>query len=576
MSKMEVLKLGKIDGAVIVAQMLKNAGVDCIFTLSGGHIFRIYQECQKLGIRVLDTRHEGAAAYAAMAYAQASGKIGVLVATAGPGVTNALTAVVDSKIIDVPLLVIGGGAAVTQELTETLQEYDTTSIMNQATLWSKRCSRVEHIPKYMEQAIRACIGVHPGPVYLELPMDVLEKDLVKESNVVYPVSFKANKRTGASPDVVSTIADLLISAQRPAILIGQGAQYYAEDLTAFKDLSEYLQIPTSVDMTNKGRFFKEDKPLFRTGEGAAGQADVVLGFNYKTDLSDAGNINPEAKWVSIHTDSNFIGLNRKVDIGVVGHSDIIARQIYNAVKDKTEKRSDNPWVDAVWKGTQDALSALDKAAFLSDLKPMHPARLAHEVQQFMNTDGKNYIQVFDGGDCLVWEMMASTMKMDDPGAFKNRCFHSSKFGTIGHGFGTVLGVWAATGKKIVFTTGDGSFGQYIGELFSYAKHDIPVIVVISNDSNYGMIKAFAMADTPDDDVDIGQVICQECGKMFMYDKIAQAWEGHGEVVTDPSDIPNALRRAAKTNKPSIINAEVICREDCFSPGTVNLYKMLKI
>ena len=136
---MRRLFMAKVDGSVLAVKMLKDAGVECIFTLSGGHIFRLFHECEKAGIRVLDVKHEGAEAYAAMGYAQVTGKMGVVVATAGPGVTNTLTAIVDSQIYDVPVLLIGGGGAAKQELTETLQDFDVTSIFKQTTKFAKKC-----------------------------------------------------------------------------------------------------------------------------------------------------------------------------------------------------------------------------------------------------------------------------------------------------------------------------------------------------------------------------------------------------------------------------------------------------
>lgn len=569
--------MAKVDGAMITAKMLKEAGVEVIFTLSGGHIYRLFQECEKLGIRVLDTKHEGAAAYAAMSYAQATGKMGVVVATAGPGVTNTLTAIVDSNIYDVPVLLIGGSGSAKQELTETLQDYDVTSVYKQATKFAKRCMYTNRIPDFLSSAIRACCTVQPGPVYLEIPLDILEVEQVEESELIYPKNYMMTSRIGADDKTVEAIADMLIAAERPAILIGEGAQYFAEDFTSFKELAEYLQIPTSVTLTNKGRFFKEDKDLFRTGFTAAPKADVILGFNFKPDMeSGLSFINPEGKWVTVSTNAQDIGLNRSVDIGVFGYSDLVARQILDKVKEKTDKKESSKWAEDIAKETWDFMNELDKTSFKSDRFPMHPARSAEEFFKWLNTEGQDFIHSADGGDCLEWIRPYISLKLDDAGAFPNRFFHGTKFGCIGSQMGAVLGLWAATGKPIIHTTGDGSFGQYVGELITWARYGMQVIVVINNNQKYAMIKGFASIATPDENNDCGQDISMPDGSPFEYEKMTAVWGGYGEHVEKPEDIIPALNRAAATGKPSIIDIKVVESTDTYSPGTVECFNAVVV
>lgn len=567
--------MAKVDGSVLAVKMLKDAGVECIFTLSGGHIFRLFHECEKAGIRVLDVKHEGAAAYAAMGYAQVTGKMGVVVATAGPGVTNTLTAIVDSQIYDVPVLLIGGGGAAKQELTETLQDFDVTSIFKQTTKFAKKCPYTERIPEYMATAIRSCCSMQPGPAYLELPLDVLEVNQVEENDIVYPVNYMMNRRTGVEPKVAEEVADILINAKKPAMLIGEGAQYFAEDTTAFKELAEYLQIPTSVTLTNKGKFFKEDKDLFKMGSFAAPEADVVIGFNFKTDMeSGMFFVNPQAKWINVTTNPLDIGMNVGADIGIAGHSDVVARQILDCVKAKTAPRTESEWLKEISKKTWEFMAELDKTSFDSDRMPMHTARAAKEFFKFLNNEGKDFIQVADGGDCLEWIRPYISLKLDDAGMFPGKFFHGTKFGCIGSQMGAVLGVWAATGKPILHTTGDGSFGQYVGEMLTYAKHGAQVIAVINNNNKYAMIKGFANIATPNENNDIGQDITMPDGSPFEYYKLPAVWGGYGEKVTKPEDIEGAISRAAATGKSAVIEIEVVESEDTYSPGTIECFKIV--
>lgn len=571
--------MAKIDGAVVVAKMLKDAGVEKIFTLSGGHIFRIFQECEKLGIEVMDVRTEGSGVYAAMAYAQASNKMGVFVATAGPGVTNVATAVADCKIFDIPLLVIGGGCAEKQVLSETLQEFDTVALMTPCTKWSKRCTRTDRIGDFLATAIRACTGMNPGPAYVEFPMDVLEATYLEEEEIRRPQNYVFTHRSGADPDVIPEIAEALIGAQKPALLVGEGAQFGCKDMSVFAELAEYLQIPTYINRTNKGKCGSEKKPLYRVGQLAAAQADVVLALNVKLDFSEYVGINKEAKLISVHTNAQWIGLNKSADIGICAHSDVVAKQILACLREKNAKVEHRPWVDELEAARQTAHKRLDDIYFNNPAAPlMHPACVAREVMAFLNDAGKEFCQVVDGGDCLLWEITGANYKMDDIGAHPNRFFYGTKLGTIGYGLGAAFGVWAATGRPVLLTMGDGSFGEYVGELYAYAKHGAQIIVLLSNDNNFGMIKGFALAHAKGENVDIAHILtpADETKQYFQYEKQAEAWGGHGEVVAEASGIVPALIRAKENGRPSIINVIVDCQEEMFNPGTVDLYKRLLI
>ena len=163
--------MAEIKGYNIVAKMLKDAGVECVFTITGGHITFLWEEFEKLGIKVHAVSHESMASYAAMGYAQASGKMGVVIATAGPGVTHAITGIVDSNIYDAPVLFIGGAAPASQNLAEQLQEYDTLAVVKPCTKYARRCENAKQIANYLSVCIRHCKGFNPGPVYLEIPSD---------------------------------------------------------------------------------------------------------------------------------------------------------------------------------------------------------------------------------------------------------------------------------------------------------------------------------------------------------------------------------------------------------------------
>lgn len=571
--------MAKIKGFNIVARMLKDAGVECVFTITGGHISFLWPELESLGIKVYAVSHESMASYAAMGYAQASGKMGVIIATAGPGVTHAITGIVDANIYDAPVLFIGGAAPASQNLAEQLQEYDTLAVLKPCTKKARRCENVRQIPDYLSVSIRNCNGINPGPVYLEIPSDVLQVDEVDEKDIVFPTDYIPNRRSGADPAVVEEIADMIIAAEKPAILIGEGVQYGAEDMTAFKELAEYLKIPTSTLLTNKGKFFSESDPLFRIGFEAGSQADVILGFNYAAD-SEFGRwyINPEAKLISVSTDTDDIGLNGPVEIGVVGHCDVIARQILDCVKTKIDEREDRSWADKVWEETKADFQKLYDTAFTSDMIPVHPARFTYEYIRFLNSEaGQEYIFNPCGGDILEWTRVNHRMLMDDAGSFPSRMFHGTKFGCIGSQLGELTGVWAATGRPILHTDGDGSFCENMSEVITYAKLGIPIIILLANNSSYEMIASRTReAGFSQEIIDIANGIKPAGGGLFKYSALAEVVGGYGEEVSRPEDIVPALNRAAASGKTvSIISVVTEANDEVLSPITKSFHEAVE-
>ena len=330
--------MAKIDGAMILAQALKNEKVEKIFTLTGGHIFRVFQEAEKLGIDVIDTRHEGAAAFAAEGYALATGKPGVVILTAGPGVTNAMTQVADCMLGNVPVLFLGGASSTEHDLTEVLQEYDTLTMMKTNTVWSIEVQETHRIAEHIAVAFRNMMGNVPGPVYVELPMDVLEVRKVDEEIVKYPARSRTNARFFGEPAEIEKAAELLINAERPAMIIGDGAQFNCQNFDVFEELADYLQIPASASATNQGRFFADNKPLFQVGAAATAQADVLLLLNHKLNLAAVEGICKNAKLINVNRNHQHIGLNMPIDVGIIGYADAVTEQILDAVKAKTNKR----------------------------------------------------------------------------------------------------------------------------------------------------------------------------------------------------------------------------------------------
>jgi len=573
--------MAKVDGAQILVKQLKAEGVEVIFTLTGGHIFRVYQEAQKVGIKVVDCRHEGAAAYGAMGYAVVTGKPGVVLLTAGPGVTNAVTQVCDSMLGNVPVLFLGGASATQHDLTEVLQEYDCITLMKNNTVWSFEVQDTARVAEATAVAFRHMLGAHTGPVYLELPMDVLEMNKVDEKDVIYPQKYRTDSRVFGDPAAIAKAGDMLIAAEKPAISIGDGAQFNCQNPGIFKQLAEYLQIPIDVNPINGGRFFdEEESPLFQLGGFGTGGSDVLLLLNNKLNHSAVQTINPASKLINVNSNHRHIGLNAPIEVGIIGNADAVAEQLLDYIKSKVKPVKERKWIAETLAMKQGVAEQM-KPLFECPVDPIHPARVAGEINKFLKSDeGKKWCYWADGGDSVTWALTASAI-LGLPKPFVGRAMIASYIGCVGASWGEISGLYAAVKKPILHSIGDGSFGQYVGELFTFAKEKIPYVCVLFNDRNWGMIKAFSMHDVPDEDHEVGSYIAlenqQSSEGYFHYEEIAKAWGGLGICVSHPDDIYPAIVKAVKSAKggvPAIVNVLLDCKKEYFSTSTVGLYHEL--
>src|SRR3954463_15934448 len=213
---------GVVSGGHLVARALKNEGVDTIFTLCGGHIIDIYDGCVDEGIRIIDVRHEQAAAHAADGYARQTGKLGCVVTTAGPGFTNAMTGVATAFRSESPVLHIGGQGALTQHMMGSLQDLPHVDIAKPITKFSASVPSTERVADMVSMAAREAFNGAPGPVYLEIPRDILDREIdVAKAVVPGPGRYRASARSIGDPNDIEKLADILVNAERPAILYGQ-------------------------------------------------------------------------------------------------------------------------------------------------------------------------------------------------------------------------------------------------------------------------------------------------------------------------------------------------------------------
>lgn len=545
------IHMAKIDGGRLFAKALKREGVEHIFVLAGGHIMPIFYGCRAEGIEVIDFRHENSAVYAADAYARVSGRPGVVVTTAGPGITHTVTAMSEALGQGVPLIQIGGASADIESDTGSLQDLDTMAIMSCVSKWARKIRHGHRIPEYVVMAWRNAFDATPGPVYLEIGADVLARE-VDEDKVLYPEHSRTDAQPFGDPSLIGKAADLLAAASCPAMVLGDNARFSSQYGESITELVDYLKMPVMAQPMCRGLFADEEaNPLFRLGLGMAG-ADVILLLgvlnDYRVLKLNAPLVPPHAKLIQVNPDVARIGYNAPAHVGIVGGAGAVAMQLLEAVKKRRQKREDLAWVETA-KGIAGFVEAGYDEGFQSSALPMNPGRCAYEVGRFLATEGRDWTVVCDGGDAAQWIKQAAFARR--PGQILNY----GPNGTIGTGPGFSIGAWMANRKPVLCYTGDGSFGFYPMELDTCEKLGIPLVCVISNDSAWGMIKLSEQFVNPDEVSQRGHCGVELC-HMREYEKMAAVWCGYGEKVYDPNDIVPAIKRAAATGKPSIINVEV--------------------
>ena len=539
--------LDQLDGGELVGRALANEGVEKAFVLCGGHIMPALYGMRNAGIEIVDVRHECSALYAAIAYTRATGKIAVVLTTAGPGVGNTAAGMMEADSMNIPVIHIGGAVAMAMRDAGDLQDMSTLGLMESVSKWARKVTIAKRIPEYVSMAFRHATDANPGPVYLEIPTDLLFAKL-DASSVQLPPRAATHAVCAGDPLLIDQAAELLAKAERPAMVFDDGARpTLGDDADAVAELSDFLKAPVGVaGYSCRGLFGDESgNRLLKTN--AIGGADVVLAMGCRFDFRlGSGRFIPEhTKIIQVHTDRPQIGFNLRADVGIAGGAGPVARQLLAAVKTKREAKLDVSWAGPASKTTTAGLPD----PYRDSKTPIHPARCAGEVARFLEQDGRDWSLVIDGGEASVWMGGAAT-------AYRPGQLHATgPNGTIGTGPGLALGAWVANRKPVLWYTGDGSFGFYAMEMETMARLGIPVVCVISNDSGWGMISLVEKAVRPEEIAKNGT--CNtDLHPMRAYEKMVAMWDGHGEQVTDPDEILPAIRRAAANGKPSIVNVEV--------------------
>ncbi|MGB8644325.1 MAG: thiamine pyrophosphate-binding protein [Anaerolineae bacterium] len=522
-------------GGGLVARVLKNENVTHVFTLCGGHVAAIYDGCIDEGIQVIDTRHEQAAAHAADACARLTRGIGVAIVTAGPGVTDAVTAVANAYYAASPLLLIGGAAPLNQQGRGALQEMEQVALLKPITKWSISVHEAARIPELFTQAIRIALSGRPGPVFIEIPFDVL-MTFVDEDEIKWPVQYRTTARTYGDRQAIQAAAQMIAGAERATILAG--TQVYWDDAgSALRTFAERTGLPVFTNGMGRGVLPMDHPNCLQLARGTAfRESDVILAIGTPMDFRlKYGEFGDDTKLIQVDIDPIEIGRNRAVDIGIIGSARAVLEQLNEAVG---EVHFDN-WL-AKLQGVEEDKHTVQAQWETSDELPIHQLRLAHELNRFIDDDT---IVIGDGGD--VVGLAAKVLTIRKPGQWMD----PGPLGCLGVGLPFALAAQALyPHKKVIVLNGDGSFALNGMEFDTAVRFKLPIVTVIGNDGQWGEIRLPQLSLVGEE-----RAIATKLAPGVRYDKLADAFGGYGELVESPDGIAPAIERALASGKPSIVN-----------------------
>jgi thiamine pyrophosphate-dependent acetolactate synthase large subunit-like protein len=575
-----------MNGGRIIAEVLQRHGVRFLFTLCGGHISPIFVEAENLGIRVIDTRHEANAVFAADAVGRLTGIPGVAAVTAGPGLTNTITAVKNALLAQSPLVLLGGAAATILKGRGSLQDIDQMSLMKPNVKWSATISRVADIVATLEKAFQKAQEGVPGPVFVECPIDMLYgEEMVREwygakSREVPPKDFKekliqwyinrhaqkifegkSNIRFNSMPltfDVpthkdfqLKAVRRRIKSARKPLMILGSGAMMQPAKADALKIAIEHLGIPVYLSGMARGLLGRNHPLQLRhKRKEAIKEADLVILAGVPNDFRlDYGNHIGHRPFISVNRSREDLFKNKRPSIPILADPQDFLMDL------SKELRVDCPaWLEQLKLRDSDREAAIDQQA-TETMTGINPLELFRKLEPML---GNQVVLVADGGDFVATASYTISPRAPltwlDPGVF----------GTLGVGAGFAMGAKLVYPEKDVWIIyGDGSAGYSLIEYDTFVRHNLPVISLIGNDACWAQIAR--------DQVDFLQSDCAVMLKHSNYENIGKAFGAEGRKVTDINTFESTVKtaqEATRSGKPYIINA-VIGRTS-FRKGSISV------
>jgi len=539
-----------VHGGRLVAQALKRHGTTHLFTLCGGHIQSIYDGCLDEDIRVVDVRHEQTAGHAADGYARVTGRPGVCAVTAGPGVTDVVTAMANAQRAGIPLICIGGAGPKLLCDMGSLQDMDHLTLMRSVSKWAVQVPSTARIAEYMDSAFRIAQSNVPGPVFLEMPLDLL-MNFHEDTDLPATKAMPHPPRPAADPRSLAATAELLANAKKPVVLVGTQIRW-SPVKDALVEFADAIGAPMYLNGMARGGLPAAHPLLFsRSRKYALGNADLVIVLGTPFDFRlEYGRSFGSAKLVQVDLDGAELGRNRAVDVPIHADSGLFLEALAKLTKDPARLAS---WVAEV-RADETKRQAKMQAEIGSNDSPPNPLRVCAELGKRL---GKRDIVIGDGGDFVA--TAAYVLKLEWPQLWMD----PGPLGTLGVGPGYAMAAaLARPDARTVLVYGDGSFGLHGIEFEAMARQKIPVVSVIGNDAGWTQIRR-GQVELYGEQRAVATAL-----EYTRYDKIVEACGGFGAWVEKIEDLGPALDEAFACGRPACVNVK-IAKSD-FRKGAISV------
>lgn len=520
-------------GGAIAVEVLKGYGTDVVFTLSGGHVFPVHDACAQGGVALIDTRHEQSATFAAEGYAKLTRRPGVAVLTAGPGVTNGVSAVTSAKFNGSPLVVLGGRAGQANWGAGSLQEFDHVPVLAPITKRAATATSASAVGAEVDAAVLAAISPHRGPAFCDLPLDVV----FGRATVDLPAPG-APVRVEADPDDVAAVAQLLATAERPVLVAGS-AVWFEGAWEAMQALVREARVPVFCNGLGRGTIPADDPLAFsRARSVGLSEADLVIVAGTPLDFRLGFGHFGAAAVVHVADSPGEVAGHVELAAKAAGDLSSTFTGVAAAYASLPGRRPDTrPWLDRL--GDVEAAKRHEQQVVLeADAAPLHPARVYGELIPRLDRDA---IVIGDGGDFVSYA--GKFVDSYEPGCWLD----PGPFGCLGTGPGYAMAARLVhPDRQVVLLSGDGAFGFSGLDLDTLVRHDLPVVVIVGNNGIWGLEKHPMQAM-------YGYDVACDLRQDTRYDLVMTALGGHGELVEKPADLGPAIDRAFAAGVPAVVN-----------------------
>ncbi len=577
--------MAEISGGEVIARMLQKEGVEKVFGIIDGTYFGFYEALHRLGIEIVTPRHETCAAHMAGTYARLTGKLGVCMASNGPGVANLLPGLVVEQADGNRVLAITSArrpSIMYPDRGGSYQCFDQSGVIGKIAKWSAAVSSFDRVPELVRKALRKSYEGRPGVVHVDVPETIMNGKVKADVAFWAPHQYRHMDPVTPTAEQIARAAEILIAAEAPMIHAGSGI-IHAGAFAALRRVAELLHAPLTTSWAARG-LMTEDSPLSITmphvklNHKVRNDADVVLIIGTRVGETDWWGKPPywrnpsEQKTIQVDIDGDMIGLNKPADLAILAD----AKRFLELLGDELERRKAEirlegrqARVAGYGKTMKEERAGWDKA--LTDMAvPMHPAHIGAACREVFPADS---VLVADGGNATIWAMFYHHVTVP------NTVISTFKFGMLGAGTSqAVAAALARPGTPVCCIIGDGAMGFHSQEIETAIRNKAQVIYIVLCDKQWGMVKMnqqfmlrpfktmlFKHLD-PDETIkaDLGEI---------EFDKLGQSMGAHGERVSDPKDLKPALQRAIQSGKCAVIHVDVDPVKHMWAPGLIHFKKM---